>query len=182
MASENISFNVPVDFTGVSPWDPTKGGANDPEPGAYAGRTISAVEYDNDGKKSLKVVMALEGGGEATLFTGLDFSKPSNLQKAAAALLSVGIPAAKLGLVKTLTPAHFMGQDGKGRPCHVLVKLVDGVNERGQKKFNDKEWMTAEQFAAYKSSPAARAAAPTSAAPAAGATPEGDPALGNLFG
>lgn len=182
MASENPNFNVPVDFTGVSPWDATRGGMNDPEPGAYIGRTVGAVEYDKEGKKSIKVTVALDGGGEAVLFMGLDFSKPSNLQKAATGLLSVGIPAAKLGLVKALTPAHFMGADGKGRPCHVLVKLVEGVNEKGQKKLNDKEWLTPEQFATYKASPAAANKPSSAPAAAPAAAPASDAALGNLFG
>lgn len=192
MASENPNFAVTVNFANLDPWDPTKGGVNDPEPGAYNARTIRAVEYvKDDGGKSIKVTVALDGQGETDLYLGLDFSKEANKRKMLTALASIGLDAAKLkaaGDVK-IEAKHFLGREGKGAPCFVIVKLVEGTNARGQKNLNDKEFATKEQYAAYKAMLAsgnAPAARTTSNGATGGTTPAAggqapDAGLDNLF-
>lgn len=183
--ADNVAFNVPIDFTGVDLWDPTKAGINDPEPGAYTGKVVSASSHTGatSGKTSIKITVALANGPETDLYLGLDLTKPSNVQKIATALASCGVDKSKLGLVKALTPALFMGKDGKGATCYVIVKLVEGTNAKGQKNLNDKDFATREQFEAYKAIPAANRPVVPAATPAAGngATPApGD--LKGLFG
>lgn len=176
MAIENPNFSVEVNFAGVEPWDPTKGGVNDPDPGAYPAKVVKAVEYDKDGKKSIKVTVEIQGQGQTDLYLGLDFSKAGNVRKLATAIQSMGIDFAALqakGAIK-VTPAWFMGKDGKGAPCYVIVKAVEGVDAQGRKKLNDKEFASKAQFEAYTAAvasgsvPAASGGAPAASAPAAG--------------
>jgi len=186
--ADNVAFSIPMDFTGVELWDPTKGGMNDPEPGAYAGMVVAAGEHlgATSGKKSARITVALDGGPETDLYLGLDFSKPSNKQKFATALASCGVTVAKIPPNTNITPAFFMGKDGKGARCYVIVKLVDGVNAKGQKNLNDKEFATKEQYEAYKAIPAASRPVSTPSAPAGGSAPAAPPAgpadLNGLFG
>lgn len=184
--ADNVPFSIPMDFTGTELWDPTKGGMNDPEPGAYAGRVVAASEHTGgtSGKKSVRITVALTGGPETDLYLGLDFSKPSNKQKFATALASCGVAVSKIQPNTPITPAFFMGKDGKGAACYVLVKLVEGVNAKGQKNLNDKEFATKEQHDAYKAAgiPATGRPAGATPAPAAnGAAPAAD-GLAGLFG
>jgi hypothetical protein len=171
-ATENATFSIPVNFQGVEPWDPTKGGVNDPDPGAYACKVTKAVEYaKDDGKKSIKVTVA-GPFGETDLYLGLDFSKGGNVRKLATAIQSIGIDYAALqakGSVN-VTSAWFMGKDGKGAPCFIIVKAVEGTDAQGRKKLNDKEFATKAQFEAYNAAMAS-GGAPANGAPAASGTP-----------
>jgi hypothetical protein len=192
MADADLAvFEVPVDFTGVVPWDPTKGGVTDPEPGGYAGKTRGAwLHTSAKGGKSIKITVALSGGPETDLYLGLDFSKPSNVQKVKTALGSMyGADAVeKMGQFK-LTPAAFMGRDGQGAACYVIVRGVEGTDDKGRKKLNDKEFATKGQFESFMAAMGTGGGAPAPAsvpgipggngapAPAAGAE-----ALKGLFG
>lgn len=186
-ATENTQFAIEVDFSKADLWDPTKGGINDPEPGAYLdAKVVGAVEYGkDDGKKSIKVTVALPGAGETDLYLGLDLSKEANVRKILTALASCGVDPAKIkakGKVQ-IVPAMFMGKDGKGATCHVIVKLVEGTDAQNRKKLNDKEFATKDQALAYKA--AMGSAAPTgggstSAAQNGAAAGGGD--LAGLFG
>jgi hypothetical protein len=172
------------DFTNVPLADPTKDGINDPNPGAYRARsTVSVPHTSKEGGSSIKVTVALQGGGETDLYLGLDGSKPYNISKIKTALASMGVAVEKIGKLD-IGPQHFMGRDGKGADCYVIVRAVEGVNAKGQKKLNDKGFATKEQFEAYN-------AAQGGTAPANGATPAGaatapaagaSAALAGLFG
>lgn len=191
MAEQNAQgFTIPVNFAGIDPWDPTKGGVNDPEPGVYTGKVTAAVLHtkaSDPSKQSIKVTVDLAGAGETDLYLGLDFSKAANVRKMLTALASCGVDVVKLraaGQVN-LVPAWFMGKDGKGAPCNVIVKAVEGVDAQGRKKLNDKEFATAEQAQAWASAQAGAASATAGTAgastPPAGGAAAGGGAVGALF-
>lgn len=160
------------DFTGVPLADPTKPAVNDPPAGAYRARsTGSEAHTSKAGGSSIKVTVDLQGAGSTDLYLGLDGSKPFNISKIKTAFASMGVPVEKIGKLD-VQPSHFMGRDGKGADCFVIVTAVEGVNEKGQKKLNDKNFATREQFEAYNAAHGATApngATASVASPAASA-------------
>lgn len=189
--SVKISLQQP-NGKAVELWDPTKPPISDPDPGVYAGNTTgAALHTSQDGKQSIKVTVALDSGVETDIYLGLDFSKAGNPKKMATALASVGLPVEQLAAQKEfeIQPGFFLGPDLKGRPCHVIVKAVEGVDAKGRKKLNDKEFATEDQAKQYREALAngkAPGAATTSTAGGNGATPpaaaDAQNALANLFG
>jgi hypothetical protein len=182
-AQDQAQYSVPVDFTGVDPWDPTKGGMTDPEPGAYTGKVVgSCLHVKDDGKKSIAVTVMLSSGVETTLYLGTDFSKAGNVRKLKTALLSCGMLESALGKVE-VDPRWFMGKDGTGASCFVIVRFVDGVNAKGQKNLNDKEFATAAQFEAFNAAQGGSGGAGSNVPPPSQtANGAGKPPIGKLFG
>jgi hypothetical protein len=167
------------DFTNVPLADPMKDGINDPNPGAYRAKsTSSEFHTSRAGGSSIKVTVSLQGGGETDLYLGLDGSKAYNISKIKTALASMGVAVEKLGKLD-IGPQHFMGRDGKGADCYVIVRAVEGVDAQGRKKLNDKGFATKDQFEAYNAAQGGTAPA-TGTAPAAATAPAAG-GLGDLF-
>jgi hypothetical protein len=186
-------INLDFDLGAIEAWDGTKGGGEQIPPGAYKGKVVSAQPHVSKEAKaagstvanSYAIEVATEVGN-VTLYPGIDFSKAANQRKMKTVLRSIGIAEAKLSGVKAISPALFMGRDGKGADCFILVKSVEGVQTEGQyagkPKLADREFLTPEQYAEWMKANAVGngAAKPTTAAPAApGAA---DPGLASLFG
>ena len=168
------------DFTGVPLADPMSTGTNDPPPGAYRGRSTAAQPHTSKaGGSSIKVTVDLQGAGETDLYLGLDTSKPYNISKVKTALASMGVAVDKLTKLD-IQPTHFMGRDGKGADCYVVVRAVEGVDALGRKKLNDKNFATKEQFEMYNAAHGAAAPGAAPSAPANGTTKAADP-MASLF-
>jgi hypothetical protein len=185
MADNVIDLNF--DLGKIEEWDGTKGGGADHPPGAYKAKVISAAEHTKDGKVSSYAIEVQTEVGTTTLYPGIDFSKEANQKKMKTALRSIGIPAAKLSAVKKLSPAIFMGPDGKGADCYILVKPVEGVQTEGKyagkPKLADREFLTPEQYAEWmKANATGNGAAKPPSAPAAGAAAGDAGDLKSLFG
>jgi hypothetical protein len=169
-----MALNLAVNLGAVDLWDPTKGGTANPPPGAYEVVTKEVDVHAKGDKKSIKVVSEITSlGMTVETYLGLDTSKPSNAQKIKTALVSHGANAEKVrGTTQaTLTDAMFVG-----RKAYMIVKKVDGVDEKGREKLNDRDFCTAEQFKAYSDAQSKVAGTPP---PANGA---GAPAAAGVAG
>lgn len=175
-----MGINITADLSDVEVWDATRAGFTDVDPGLYEVTTESVDEHKATVKFTVKGSF-----GTTDLYLPKDMTKPPNKRRMKTALISHGAKADKInatGAALTISDPLFVG-----RKAWLLVTAVEGVDEQGRKKINDKMFLTPEQAAAWKKAAAeAKAASKANgaAAPAASAAPAatGKDAVADLLG
>jgi hypothetical protein len=178
-----MPFSITADLTKDSLWDASRGAYPNPPPGLYEVTTKSADEH----KATIKFVVSAPGVGEFEIFVPKDMTKESNRRKMKTAIVSHGAKAEVLDKTPNLTISEKLFV---GRKAIVLVTKVEGQDEQGREKLNDRDFVTAEQAKQIRAQ--GGAAAPKKekkadpAPEANGAAPAGDAAgsspMDDLFG
>lgn len=175
-----MSINIPMNLSDAN----ERGNYEEIEPGIYAGKTKSIEPHS--GGKSMVFTVELDNGQSADIALGIDLSKKGNRNSWFGMLASHGKNMEKIKAAgdKFAFSDAMVLAEGKNS-CFVLVTKVDGMDDQGRPKLNDKTFVSKERAEALK---AAGGKAPAKSAPANGATtaaqpppaPAGTPAA-NLF-
>lgn len=177
-----MAISIPMNLSDAN----ERGNYEEIEPGIYAGKTKSIEPHS--GGKSMTFTVELDNGQVVDIALGIDLTKKGNRNSWYGMLASHGKNMEKIkqaGDKFTFSDAMVLAE-GKNS-CFVLVTKVDGMDDQGRPKLNDKTFVSKERAEALKAAGGkARAAAPANGAagvqaPAGGApAPAGTPAA-NLF-
>jgi hypothetical protein len=176
--SENKNWSAQINVAGVQARNPGAGYV-EPETGAYKVNITEAIEYDKDGKKSVRFQTVIaEGpfaGVETRLFIGLDLTKAGNLRSWKTALLSCGYTAAQIETGEI----GISEETFNGKEAYIYYKAKDVNDPTSQ---SDRQFITPESFSSLTGTEIAVAAAPVAAkasvkAPAKAAAPAAAPAM-----
>lgn len=175
-----MAISIPMNLSDAS----ERGSYAEVEPGIYAGKTKSIEPH---GDKSIKFTVDLDNGQTTDIYLGTDLTKVGNRNSWYGMLASHGKNMEKIkaaGDKFTFSDAMVLAE-GKNA-CFILVTKVDGMDDQGRPKLNDKTFVSKERAEALKAAGGKRVAAPANGAagaqaPAGGApAPAGTPAA-NLF-
>lgn len=175
-----MAISIPMNLSDAN----ERGNYEEIEPGIYAGKTKSIEPHK--GGKSMIFTVELDNGQTVEIALGLDVTKKGNRNSWFGMLASHGKNMEKIQAAgdKFAFSDAMVLAEGKN-DCFVLVTKVDGMDDQGRPKLNDKTFISKARAEALKAAggkaPAKANGAAGVQAPAGGApAPAGTPAA-NLF-